>query len=184
MKKAWFGITALVFLFSFIGCSSLPLPSSPKQSLFILPLNLEKNFAGRDGWPFQLVTMQLTLTHEESGKKTPVVLTPELEYKAFVLEPGRYFLENMVTNMRSTEHPDQTWQDNHTWFSMYFYVEKNTVIINNRNIEMKKRPVRGGYDLGKSVAQREDRGRIARRLMKDDHWLAWQDFYLVNFPKN
>ena len=178
MKKPVLSLLIVMIPLVFMSCSSLPLPSSPYQSLFVISTNIDSNF--REG-EYKIVSVQLSLQSEDTGKKTIIMFFPGASYKAIPVERGRYSLNNLIVTMQRTSGNPDRRQDAHPWFAIDFFVEKNVVQLNARGITVVDNED-GWYRIDRPGVFL-DQGRVIKKvLQKDDHWLAWQDYKLVNFP--
>ena len=123
----------------------------------------------------------MSLQERETGKKTLIMFSPGASYKAIPVERGKYSLNNLIiSRQRTSGNPDRE-QDAHPWFTIDFFVEKNVVELNARMIEVVDNE-NGWYGIDRSNVSWDQRRVIKKVLQKDDHWLAWQDYRLINFP--
>ena len=122
MKRPDVFLLIVMIALMLLSCSSLPLPSSPYQSLLVIPTKIDSTFRGGE---YKIVSVQMSLQERETGKKTLIMFSPGASYKAIPVERGKYSLNNLiVSRQRTSGNPDRE-QDAHPWFTIDFFVEKN-----------------------------------------------------------
>ena len=171
--------TALVLLSA--SCSSVPLPGSPTESLFILTGDVDRHLIDRQSEPYQVSQIQMTLVNRETGFEKEFFYYPGNDFIAIPLEPGRY---NMHYRLKiGFKHPGGgEWEDEKTINSATYLIEKNVVYVSNSVLTLEKKNIGEGayYRLGFGFHEDsvEIKDRAMKEMMKERRYKAW-DLYPV-----
>jgi hypothetical protein len=158
------------------GCSSLPLPNSPDEGLFLIAYDIDESWQQGN-----IIVEQLTakIDSVRTNFSRLITLKPGDSYIALALDPGPYMIRKITVHNRWHEDAQNTWEDVHDR-RYSFYINDQTVFLFQAELFFTGRVDSDGYDLNIRNVPLEKRERIIEKLKKDHHWLAWQDHSRLN----
>lgn len=122
---------SLIFTALFSSCSSLPLPGSSTESLFIMAGEVDKRLGtNREGRSRTIDRIMLTLENLDTGKTKSITYMPNKKYISLPLEPGRYSFKNKIT-ITVSESPGGSWTNDKNISVAPFLVKESTVFVSN-----------------------------------------------------
>lgn len=173
MKK----MICLILLAALLGgCSSLPLPNGPKDSLLLIPADITA-IIGDEKRPILSVTLELNAN--ESGEIYKVKASASDDFFAISLPPGRYSCYK--ANILIGSNDGDPYLDSRSFSPITVYLERNVVFVTTKMIELISTDwyhlySSGIFDFG------DDRKRIDQgfeNLMKEFEWTAWENAQIV-----
>lgn len=176
MKVLRVGIPAIL-LVALSSCASLPLPAAHDQALFVLPLELEN--PDEDLRP---LSYELTLerTSREGDRQTVRFTFPaSAGYVALPLDPGLYTYSSRDFNLLYREQGDSQIRRERVWGGSSIFVGERTVTIWGRSVRAR---LDGDADTRVGNASTAKREEIARALLRNPRWRAWETHDRVGFP--
>ena len=162
-----------------ISCSSLPLPNSHDQSLYIIPYQIDNSVEG--GYR-QVRSITITLRNMGTDRIETVVFPVGSGHRTIALAPGRYSMFQAEIRGVKPDENNREWDHHHGIFS-YFYIGANTIVLSRDKVFMRDQPS-GGYhfEVGRYATSDIQKRRVLDEIRNDKRWVAWDGYNLVNFP--
>ncbi|MBF9018448.1 MULTISPECIES: hypothetical protein [unclassified Oceanispirochaeta] len=179
--SAFFGISTLLFLFA--SCSSLPLPGTPTESLFILCGELERDLGTNvEGHGNTTENIRVSVVNLETGKEKDMVFYPSKSFISTTLEPGRYAMKNTVGV--TVREKRGNWTDTRTEYIQPtpFLIEESTVFISPTILRMN---ARNGWYSFSSYTSMSSSNALKKNSMEDlfdeRRFKAWELYQIVGW---
>lgn len=179
--SALFGIIILLFLFS--SCSSIPLPGTPTESLFILSGDLEHDLGtNSNGHGHTLQSVRLKVVNQETEKVTDLLFYPNKNFVAVTLEPGKYEFESrVVVTVRYKGGRDSNPRNEYIARSP-FLVEESTVFISPVVLSVVPRNGWYGFSSYSSTSMKNIRKKDTVEAVFDERrYKAWELYQLIGW---
>ena len=179
--SAFLGITALLILFT--SCSSLPLPGSPTESLFILCGDLERDLGTNvEGHGHTTENIRVSVVNLETGKEKDMVFYPSKNYISTTLEPGRYAMNNKVTI--SVRYKGSSHINDRTEYIQPtpFLIEESTVFISPTILRIS--PSNGWYNFSSYTSMSTSnvlKKNSMEELFDERRYKAWELYQVVGW---
>lgn len=175
------GITSLLLLF--FSCSSLPLPGTPTESLFVLCGELEKDLGtNQDGYGNTLESLRLTIVNLDTGKEKDMVFYPSKSYVSTTLEPGKYSLNNKVSLTIRAKRGNWSETRNEYIQVRPFLIEKNTIFVSP--IIVKVMDNRGWYSFTSYYSASTSntlKKKSMDNMLGERRYKAWELYQLIGW---
>lgn len=159
------------------GCSSLPLPNAPNESLLVIAYQVDE--AWRQG-NIRVKSVDVQIENRVTGETRVVSLIPGGKYKSVALKPGEYIIKKLIVANQWQRDVHNVWFDTHNRYHP-FYLNPQTVHFYDKFISLRARKEIDGYDLHDFRVRNDEKSDILTSLRKNSYWLAWRDHTLYGF---
>jgi len=183
MKKLiyTFGFVLILPVF-FWSCSSLPLPHTPQESLFIVSHDIESKVSNAE--KISGITLYIeNLNEKETAPDHEMKLLLTNNFSVLRLEPGIYRIFSADVRRSETKLFGKTETDSQP-LDHRFSVDGRTIHLFQSKLEVRS-DQSGGYILELLEFKEEDEQiALYEILVNDRRWIGWERYTPVNFPRH
>lgn len=167
-----------ILLFS---CSSLPLPHSSTESLFVLPYRIDKTYQNGQK-VIKSVTLHLTYYEISEANETLVELLPGDSYTTIALNPGAIMITRVEVQLAGVEKIESAFEHE---FSYAFFIGESTVQLSREQFVL--RAVKNAQEYAVQTSPFPRSSLPARQILdnirRDKNWPAWKWNKKINLPE-
>ncbi len=179
MKKTGVHVLIISFLIFLSSCSTLPLPGSPTESLFILAGSVDRFLIDKKSEDYQLVSVEMILRNIDTDETYDLTFLPDDDYITIPVEPGRYRIDNKLTI--HFKRGKGTWSDERKVVAANYLIEKNVVFLSPDILQVERRNIGQGayysYRFGRTLNWNL-KDQAMEDVFRQRRYLAW-DLYQV-----
>jgi hypothetical protein len=176
-----FSITSLLFLF--ISCSSLPLPGSPTESLFILCGDLDRDLGVNiTGDGHTLENVKISVMNLETEKKDELIFYPSKKFVSTTLEPGKYKIESKIIVTVRYKGGDSSQSHNEFIATSPFLIEDSTVFVSPFILSVSAH--KGWYGISSYFSSSESnilKKESIEAVFSERRYKAWELYQLIGW---
>lgn len=171
----------LIIVGSLIGCSSLPFPHTPTESLLVAACSMEREIS--DGTEkITDVVLIFSTQGKESTEKVTLRLPVSGEFSVVKCESGMYLLESAEITRREAKLFGKKTTDT-VDFNREVNVRPRTVHLVKEKCVLSNGGNRGYAIAFTKFTGEQEKTAVFDALQDDRGWIGWERYELVNFPE-
>ena len=173
----------LLILFTLLAsCTSLPLPGSPTESLFVLSGDVDRFLIDSKSEKYQLVSIEMVLRNIETKEAYDLTYHPSDDFVALAVEPGKFsFDKQIVINFK---RGSGTWTDHRSIYAPTYLIEPGVLYQCPAILEVKKRNIGEGayysFRFNRTINW-ELKDQAMEKIFDQRRYLAWDLYPIIGW---
>ena len=161
--------------FALVGCTTLPLPDAPDQSLVVLVYDDSRvQLPGEE----RILSMSVDFRHNATGVRSRMQLPTSREWGSLALDPGAYRIERLT--LRIMEGNDSTRTETRPVLGRVF-VTPQTVVILPRTLRLSSFDSHSfGVTFGALSYGSSSHRQATEEIYREQLWPAWSGYRKIN----
>ncbi|MDA3956063.1 hypothetical protein [Oceanispirochaeta sp.] len=176
--------STILIILLFGACSSLPLPGSPTESLFVITGEVTRDLGmDRNGNGHTTNSVTIKIVNQETGKQKSLVFSPRHDYTSIPLEPGRYAFDPKAILSISYKKGRGESQIREEYFNAApFLIEPSTVFISPVIIKLSPRNGWYSFSTYKSFSTSNTiRKKAVAQVVSEKRFKAWELYQMIGW---